>query len=155
MKRIDLNRYTPMGYTSSNSALSITALIFAVINTVELPFNIIAARNDLYPNGRLVLGVIAGAKMATFRSLIGTSLRLFPLFWVTMALEVFSAYRYHKTGSRSIYLMRRLPDKWELHRRCWRRPLIYTAGSLALMAVILVFWYLMYLLITPAGCLPY
>lgn len=155
MKRIDLKRYTPMGYTSSYSGVGIFALIGAVIHTLELPFNIIAARDDLYPNGRLVLGLIAGAKMAPYRSLIGTSLRLFPLFWGAMALEVFSAYRYHKTGSRSIYLMRRLPDKWELHRRCWGRPLIYTAGSLVLMGVILLFWYLMYLLITPAGCLPY
>ena len=155
MKRIDLKRYTPMGYTSSYSGVGIFALIGAVIRTLELPFNIVAARNDLYPNGRLVLGVISGAKMAPYLSLLGGSFSLFPLFWLMMAVEVYLCYDYHKRISQSIYLMRRLPDEWDLHRRCWGRPLLYTAGSLALVGVILVFWYLMYLLITPHGCLPY
>lgn len=154
MKRLDLKRYTPAGYASPNAVVSIGALIFALIKTIELPFNIIGARNALYPDGRLVLGVIPGAKMAPYLSLVEDSFSLFPLFWGFMLLEVIDCYLYHRKGAMSIYLMRRLPDKWELHRRCWGRPLIYTAGSIGLMGLILLFYYMIYLLLTPAVCLP-
>lgn len=155
MKRLDLKRYTPPGYTSSLTFLNIFALISATIKTIALPIHITAARNALYHQGRLVLGLIPGAKMAPYRALIGDSFSLFPLFWLLMGLEVVSCYQFFRQGSKSIYLMRRLPDPWELHRRCWGRPLIYTAGSLVLMGGILVFYYLLYLLLTPKGCLPY
>lgn len=155
MKRIDWSRYKPMGYTSPNVVSGAGALIFALIKTIELPFNIIGARDDLYPDGRLTLGVIPGEKMAPYLSLVGDSFRLFPLFWIVMALEVLSAYRYHKRDTMSIYLMRRLPDKWDLHRRCWGMPVILTIGSFLLMGAVLGLYYLVYLLLTPAGCLPY
>lgn len=155
MKRIDLDRYKPVGYTSSSAIPCVGALIFALIKTIELPGNIIIARNRLYPDGRLVFGVIPGAKMAPYLSLIGDSFILFPLFWLFMGIEVISCYAYHKKHSMSIYLMRRLPDRWELHRRCWGRPLIFTAGSFLLMGLVLAFYFLVYLILTPAECLPF
>ncbi len=42
-------------------------------------------------------------------------------FWFALIIPPVQAvqnYQSHYRGSRSIYLMRRLPDRWELHRRC-------------------------------------
>ena len=37
-------------------------------------------------------------------------------------------YAYHYLGSRSIYLMRRLPNGWELWRRCLTVPVLLAAA---------------------------
>ena len=60
----------------------------------------------------------------------------------------------HYRGSRSIYLMRRLPDRWELWRRCLTLPLIGLAAALviALGLSAVYFWvYETYALMEPAN----
>lgn len=42
-----------------------------------------------------------------------------------------------RRGSRSIYLMRRLPDRWELARRCLTIPLVLILGAVVLTAALL------------------
>lgn len=163
MKRIDWKRYSPVGRGLSQMMQGgIFAAIIAVLWAFfELMKNYLSARDALYeivppvkpifPNRVL----IEGAHIAPFSEIIGGSLDFFPLFWLFMGLEVLSAYYYHRKDSMSIYLMRRLPDRWELHRRCWGRPLILTAASLLVMGAILLLYYVIYLVFTPAGCLPY
>lgn len=56
-------------------------------------------------------------------------------------------------GSRSIYLMRRLPDRWELARRCLTIPLVLILGAVVLTAALLALYYAIYLWGTPAQCL--
>ena len=80
---------------------------------------------------------------------------LVPYFWVFMGLEVWDCYDYHKKSTKSIYLMRRLPDKWELHRRCWGRPVIHCILSLLAVAAMTLVYFLLYLTLTPWECLPY
>ena len=57
-------------------------------------------------------------------------------------------YHYHG-GSRSIYLMRRLPDKWDLWRRCLTLPLLGLLGSLLLPLSLLLVYFAVYRLCTP------
>lgn len=78
----------------------------------------------------------------------------FLCFLVYLAAQVVRNYRSHYTGSMSIYTMRRLPDKWELHRRCWTVPVLAALGALAMMAVLAGVYYWMYLMLTPDGHLP-
>lgn len=60
-----------------------------------------------------------------------------------------SYYRGFRQGSEALYLMRRLPDRWELTRRCLALPLI-TIGICALAILVLTFVFLgIYLLLTP------
>ena len=60
---------------------------------------------------------------------------------------------YHRQGSMSIYLMRRLPDPREYARRCWTLPLVGVGICLVLTAVTTAVCYLIYMKCTPASCL--
>lgn len=49
-----------------------------------------------------------------------------------MAALAITYFLTHYQGSRSIYLMRRLPDRWELWRRCLTLPLAGLAAALVI-----------------------
>jgi hypothetical protein len=78
----------------------------------------------------------------------------FALTGVLLVVMVVSHYRYYRQGSMSIYLMKRLPNGREYHRRNFSFVLILAAVSLAVMLVMSLTHYGMYLLFTPKGCLP-
>ena len=63
-------------------------------------------------------------------------------------------YAYHYLGSRSIYLMRRLPDGWELWRRCLTVPALLAAVFLLTIELLTFLYFLIFLLATPDACLP-
>ena len=163
MKRLDMSRYIPLGRTKSQMIEGgMFAGVVAVLRAVvELMDNYIHARDALYeitpPVGMTTVHrvLIPGAVIRPFSSLIQSSLDFFPIFWFFMGLEVIACYLWHRKETMSIYLMRRLPNQWELHRRCWGRPLIYTAGSFLVMGLILAFYFLVYLVFTPRACLPF
>ena len=73
---------------------------------------------------------------------------------ITLALA-FGLYHYafHHQGSKSIYLMRRLPNGFELHRRCWTVPVAAALIIAAAMVLTFLFYFAIYLLATPEGCL--
>ena len=56
-------------------------------------------------------------------------------------------------GAKSIYLMRRLPDRWELARRCLAIPLLTVACALLLVVILLPAFYGIYLHLTPEDAL--
>ncbi len=162
MKKPDLSRYIPLGRKSSQPMQG--GIFLLVVGTlravVELMDNYLAARDSLFETVRVSMievhqELIPGAMIHPFPSLIQHSFDFFPLFWLFMLWEVIDCYLYHRKETRSIYLMRRLPDKWDLHRRCWGRPLIYTAGSIVLIGLILLSYFIVYLVFTPAECLPF
>lgn len=77
-------------------------------------------------------------------------------FWITAACMAALAawhYAYHYQGSRSIYLMRRLPSRWELWRRCLALPAAGAVCALLLAALLLLCYFGLYLLLTPRPCL--
>lgn len=60
---------------------------------------------------------------------------------------------YHYQGSRSIYLMRRLPQRFELTRRCLTVPLVEVLVCLAVTLVLVLLFYWLYHSVTPDVCL--
>ena len=162
MKKPDLSRYAPLGRkTSQPMQGGIFMLVVATLRAVvELMDNYLAARDRLFETVRVSMTavhreLIPGAVIHPFPKLIQGSLDFFPWFWAFMLWEVIDCYLYHRKETKSIYLMRRLPDRWDLHRRCWGRPLIYVVGSIILMTAILLFYYAVYLVFTPKECLPF
>lgn len=164
MKLPDLSRYMPLGRASASQPMQggIFMLIVAALTAVgELMSHYLDALDALYeitpPVGMTTIHriLVPGAVMRPFASLIQNSFHFFPLFWAFMLWEVIDCYLSHRRGSMSIYLMRRLPDKWDLHRRCWGRPLIWVGRSLLLMGLILLFCFVVYLVFTPKECLPF
>lgn len=62
-------------------------------------------------------------------------------------------YIYYYRGSKSIYLMRRLPNRFEIHRRAWTYP--FCVMLLCALCIVVLFWlyFGLYLWITPNVCL--
>ena len=56
-------------------------------------------------------------------------------------------------GSRSDYLLRRLPDRRELARRAYALPLLLILATLGTMVLALAVYYAVYLALTPPECL--
>lgn len=159
MKRLDLKKLTPPGRETSRMMRSGGfALFAAVMRSFGFFSEYLDARNLLYTPRRPAGGeavLIPGAVIAPFSRVLQGAFSLFPLFWLIMGLEVISAYRYHIGESRPMYLMRRLPNRWELHRRCWGLPLMCAGAGMALMGILTALYFLVYLVFTPAECLPF
>ena len=77
----------------------------------------------------------------------------FTLLFLVAAILAFVNYSGFRNGSKSYYLMRRLPDKWEYHRRCLALPLAATLAGLVLIPILMGLFYVLYLHATPAQCL--
>ena len=63
-------------------------------------------------------------------------------------------YLSYRTGSKSIYLMRRLPDRNLIHKQCWTFPLLEVAAFFLTALILYGIFLLCYLKLTPAGHLP-
>ncbi len=89
-----------------------------------------------------------------FELLWGTPLLGLWCFLAVMPLLVWRYYDYHTQGAMAVYTMRRLPDRWEYHRRCWTQPILSAAAELALYAILILLCWLLWRFATPAVCLP-
>ena len=94
--------------------------------------------------------VLFAEQMPPFGRLISG---LFTGFWMVIIgmviLGVFH-WRMHFGASRSIYLLRRLPDRKELIRRTIGMPLLGTVIDMAAAVILLLIYYLIYRYVTPA-----
>lgn len=110
---------------------------------------------SLFRETRKGLVLIDGMTVRHFDDLVfGGFLGFLPL---AVGLVVFGCYLYtcFHQGAQSIYLMRRLPDGGELWRRVVTLPLLGLAVEAVTAALLLLLYYVLYVTITPAGCLPH
>lgn len=77
--------------------------------------------------------------------------RMIPFLITALAFLTLAGYHYiyHHQGSKSIYTMRRLPDRWELARRCLTIPLSVAFISLFLAAALLGLYLMSYMHSVP------
>ena len=146
MKRPDLSRLAPPGFgLRTELQLFGTGSALAVLNSARYPVRFIRARRDV------ILALQRGLtpEMPDFCSLIDGVLLGFALLAACMLLAAAAHYLYHLQGSKSIYLMRRLPSRWELHRRCLTLPVLGAALCLVASAVLLLLYLGIYRLFTP------
>ena len=82
--------------------------------------------------------------------LLGISI-YFGFVYVVIAAVILaiSYYRSFSQGSEALYLMRRLPDRWELARRCLTLPLATIALSALSIVVLTLIYFVIYCLMTP------
>ena len=156
MSRIDWARWAPPGYDFRRERrLGLIGVGFASAFALLafLPrFQDAVAR--LYWRSGPERALIPGAVMAEFSPLFRGCLLGLALVALCLPLAVIHRYRYHSQGSRSIYLMRRLPNRWELHRRCLALPLAALAICPVLALALRLICFGIYLALTPDGCLP-
>jgi hypothetical protein len=90
-------------------------------------------------------------RMIPFRRVVGNSFVGFVLLAVVMVCLGIYHRAIHYQGSRSIDLLRRLPDRWEGFRRCWAIPLLGLAAAVLLTLALLGGFWLFYDWMTPAA----
>lgn len=93
------------------------------------------------------------AQMASFALIVRGCLNLFPVIALAMACFAALHYAYHRRGSRSDYTMRRLPDRWEMHRRCLTIPLCAALITLLAGIIVCLAYFGIYMLVTPEECM--
>ncbi len=151
-----LSRYVPLE-VDAGSILLILAAVLGLTFLFSLHF-LAAYDKALRCLYQRVLGkwvLIEGAKMEPFGQLSWWTWWI-PILAVPamlgMAVSFFQLHR--QGGSRSIYLMRRLPNRWELWRRCLTAPLAILAADFLFAFALQGIYYLIYYFRTPAVCLP-
>ena len=92
--------------------------------------------------------------MPEFEELLSGSMNGIFVIVLLLLVSVVMNYASFQQGSKSIYLMRRLPSRWELHRRCILLPALGIAGSLVVRTILLSIYFAVYMLVTPDRCLP-
>lgn len=115
------------------------------------------ARANLYEYSMVGKVLKEGVVIKTFSELVHEgldSLDGFLVFYIVMLGLLVYHYLYYYQGSKSIYLMRRLPDRWELYRRCIALPFAGIAIGVVIEVGILLLYYGIYLVCTPQQCLP-
>lgn len=161
MKIFDPKRHLPVGWEWDG--LKARLGWYHGLSTISL-FSFLSryfdARAWLYdhkegPDGRWVQVLIPGRIMPAFSELMeGLPLLGMWCFLILMGIQVWRYYSCHTRDSMAIYTMRRLPDKWELHRRCLTQPVLSAVFEVLLFAVLTVLCFALYYFATPAGHLP-
>lgn len=123
------------------------------VNEYELLWNRIG---HVQPNGMVIVERVLweNAKMPSFSELIGDSLRLFWMVPILLIAYGIMHYVYYYQESKSILLVRRLPDRWFVWKTCVAGPLIGAVFNFSIMGIQVLLYYGTYLLVTPSQCLP-
>lgn len=100
--------------------------------------------------------LVAGARIAPFTDYEGCALWLLVYFAIIAAVWAVLLYGSFSQGSRSLYLMRRLPEgRKPLFAYVLRAPVRYMVYGAMLCAVLLGVYYIIWRFITPESCLPF
>lgn len=153
-----MNRYAPPGINLRLELIEYWMTILVGISySITFFFDFHASLNALYEFSSKNKYLIEGARMIPFETLMEGRLNGFVFTAIILVVLTIGHYAYHynNQGSKSIYLMKRLPNKWELHKRCLILPSIGAVIAVLIM-VLLWFTYLgVYYVFTPQQCLPY
>jgi hypothetical protein len=149
-----LARFAPPGLELKQEfQFFVIGTICAALYSLSFLIRFTDALSQLYWRNGLERTLIPDAVMPDFRELLGSSLAGFLVIGLCMIPFALYHYAYHRQGSKSIYLMRRLPDRWELHRRCLTLPALGAVICLILALLLLLLYFAIYLLATPDACL--
>ena len=144
--RIDYARFSPPGHSvSAWKNYSIFALAGSFcFSFLTYMFRMIQALDGLRYDDH----------MPGFREVLGVAQFPFFLFAGGALVFVLSFYLYFRQGAKSIYTMRRIRNRWELHRRCWTLPLLTIVVLLLSSQVLEIVYFLLYLIAAPEKAIP-
>lgn len=149
-----LDDFAPPGIgTDKELSGFIGGLMGAWVLSLRFIKNYSEARALLYHDPGTKRVLIEGAVMTDFSILLGDSLISFQVFAVFFLSVVVWHYLCYRQGSKSIYLMKRLPSRWEIHKRAWTLPLLAVAATVATAFVVMLFYYWIYMVATPKQCI--
>jgi len=153
--KLDLSRHAPPGYDlKAGKGLFIAGMVLSILYSLFAFGNRFSNHlAELYWINGSTKTLKADAIMPDFVEILDRSLLGFQIVCAIMVAAAVMHYAYHYQESKSIYTMRRLPNRWELHRRCLTLPLFAVVAYLILAFVLLLIFYAAYMNLTPDVCL--
>lgn len=130
-------------------------LCSAVISVFAFLVQYARERSELFTYIGYERRLIDGVRITPFHNLISIYFAGFIFVAIFLLGYIPYHYAYYRQGSMSIYLMKRLPNSSELHRRAWTLPCIAVLATISVAIVTILFCFLIYFLATPKACLPY
>ena len=153
--KTDLSRYVPVGASFRRFIKGyLLYLGFSVLYSFGFLIRFNTAYNHLYYVERGIRVLRPDSIISDFHELIDHFFIFFQLMIPLMILYMFFFYMSHYTESKSIYLMKRLPQKYELYVRCMTLPLIGIIITIITGFLLLMLYYLIYMNVTPTQCIP-
>lgn len=154
MKRSDperLSRLVPPGFSLRfELQFFLTGLVCSALYSSLYLLRLYHAWQNLFACGTDNKYVLrSDAEMLPFADLLEDSLSWFAVLAVMAAVFAVGHYAYHWQGSRSIYLMRRLPDGRALHRRCLALPALELAACAVCALALFWLYFGLYVWVTP------
>lgn len=150
-----LEKYAPLGINvATEVGVYIAGVAIATLQSMTFLLNYSNAWYELYTYRGSKRVLIEGAIIQDFNILLENVFLLSVIVCIATLLTTIFHYMYHYDGSKMMYLMRRLPDKWDVHRRCWTLPIAGVVLMVAWMFVLKMIYYAVYILCTPSQCLP-
>ena len=160
-RKVDVTKfekYTPPGIDFVNQfKLCMCGWSAAIGWSISYLVKYATARAELYEYSLKGPVIREGAVITSFYDLVHEGLDSFDgfaVFYLVMLGVLVYHYIYYYQGSKSIYLMRRLPDKWEMHRRSVALPLTMLMLGVITKMALWMLYYGIYLMCTPQECLP-
>lgn len=154
MKKPDLSRLAPPGMSlKQEKRYFLGGLACAWLYSWTFLGRYLDARGDLFFYSGIERRLRPDAVMPDFAGLVGGALWGFAILAVCMLFFIAFHYAYYYQGSKSVYLMRRLPSRWEIHRRSLTLPLLAVCLCALAAFLILLADFAVYMLFTPNECL--
>lgn len=152
--KLNIERYAPPGVNVKNELLAyMWCNILAVVYSMGFVFRYIDAFDRLYVYVNFERILNENAKIESFSDLIGNGFICFYIPVIAAAAFMVYHYIYHYQISKSIYVMKRLPKRTELFKRCVSLPVAAMIASVAVLIVTMLLYYGIYNLCTPKICL--
>lgn len=152
--KIEWEHYVPPGINHMRELKWIRAgLLASGIYSLGFVISYIESYRALFWDLDKEKGIIKGAMMPDFVDLLGYHLFGFAMLALCMLAVILAHYLYHFQGSKSIYLMKRLPNRFEFWRRCLTLPVATAMISVLIALILLLLYFGIYLLVTPDLCL--
>jgi len=150
-----LESLIPPGFPlTSEINVYLTGLILATLFSFAYFIRLLAEYNQLFTFDGTRRILVTGALMPEFYQILGNFHMGYLLLAAAMLCFILGHYTYFQMGgSHPLYLMKRIPDGLELHRRCWTLPLLTALITLIIPLLLTPIYYGAYLLITPEECL--
>lgn len=156
VQHIDFDRYVPLGRIGWRTCKNMILGVLSAWGCSLLCFLVkyFDARSYLFEHwDKTRVFVRPGAVMKPFYEILQGTMLLFGFAALCLLLLALWHYYYHFQDSRPIYLMRRLPDRWDLWRRCLALPLLGLAACIVLAVLNTLLFYAVYRFCTPQECL--
>ena len=150
----DLSPLSPPGYDSFRDAAIFgwgmaASAIYSLVHFIAVYTR--AVGNLYHPNTH---ALYPDAMLPGFRDLLGNNLAGFLIVALVMLSFIIPRYASYHRGSKSIYLMRRLPKRREIHKRSIPLPVLAAAIALLTALVLMLIYFAIYMLASPDQCIP-